>query len=100
MEQHFLEAELQLQGMKGEMAARFDLTRAKMAATVRESEELVRQRNEVLLRGRQSLNEHAQNGNGTGDVNVEQTCDSAADTAVRPHAEDGLTNRPSTRCGR
>ena len=100
MEQHFLEAELQLQGMKGEMAARFDLTRAKMAATVRESEELVRQRNETLLRGRLSLNEHAQNGNRTGDVNVEQTCDSAADTAVRPNVDDVLTNRPSTRCGR
>ena len=74
-----------------------------MAATVRESEEVVRQRNEALQRGRQSLIEHAQNGNRTGDINVELTHDSVAD-AVRTIVEDGLkqelTDRPSTRCGR
>ena len=89
------------------MAARFDLTRAKMAATVRESEELIRQRNEALLSGSQSLNEHAQNGNGTSDSIVVQTCDSTADSAARDKhtiVDDGLkeelTNRPSSKCGR
>ncbi len=38
MEHHFLQAELQLEGVEGEMSARFDLTRTKMEATIKESE--------------------------------------------------------------
>ena len=43
MEHQFFEAELQLDGMEGEMTAMFELTRAKMVATLRERDEDIRE---------------------------------------------------------
>ncbi len=86
MEQHFHEAELQLQGLEGEMAARFDLTRAKMEATMRENEVRLRD-DEVTSQGE---NEQSPNGNESSDVLT-----SEGDSDIMQSS-----SRPSTRCGR
>ena len=88
MERHFLEAELQLQGLEGEMTARFDLTRAKMEATMRENE--VRLRNDGVASPKKRYeNEQPPNGNRALDV---PTSEGDSDVVQ--------SSRPSTRCGR
>lgn len=51
IEHHFLETELQLEGIAGEMTARFDLTRTKMEATIKESEVKLKDDNVLLQQG-------------------------------------------------